>query len=103
MRPIGTHNYFVYITTNKEKTVLYTGVTNDLTRRMSEHKMDSEGEKKHFAGKYNAYFLVYWERHQNINHAIEREKQIKGWLRAKKEALILEFNPEWRFLNDELD
>jgi putative endonuclease len=103
MKPIGTHNYFVYITTNKEKTVLYTGVTNDLTRRISEHKKDAEGEKKHFAGKYNVYFLVYWERHQYILHAIEREKQIKGWLRAKKETLISEFNPEWRFLNDELD
>jgi putative endonuclease len=103
MKPIGTHNYFVYILTNWNKTVLYTGVTNDLARRISEHEHDAKTDKKHFTGKYNAYFLVYWERHQYILHAIEREKQIKGWIRKKKEALITEFNPEWQFLNDEID
>jgi putative endonuclease len=103
MKLIGTYNYFVYITTNRNKTVLYTGVTNDLTTRLHEHKQDSLSDKKHFTGKYNAYFLVYWERFQYIEHAIEREKEIKGWLRSKKEKLITEFNPEWRFLNDEID
>jgi putative endonuclease len=103
MKPIATHNYFVYITTNRNKTVLYTGVTNDLTNRLHEHQEDANGKKKHFTGKYNAYFLVYWERFQYIERAIEREKEIKGWLRSKKEKLISEFNPEWRFLNDEVD
>jgi putative endonuclease len=103
MKPIVTHNYFVYITTNRNKTVLYTGVTNDLTNRLHEHQEDANGREKHFTGKYNAYFLVYWERFQYIEHAIEREKEIKGWLRSKKEKLISEFNPEWRFLNDEVD
>lgn len=103
MKPIGTHNYFVYITTNINKTVLYTGVTNDLKIRLTEHQQDAETIKKHFTGKYNAYHLVYWERFQYIEHAIDREKQIKGWLRVKKDRLITEFNPTWDFLNDEID
>lgn len=103
MKPIGTHNYFVYITTNKLKTVLYTGVTNDLARRLYEHEQDATTGKKHFAGRYNVYYLLYWERFQYIAHAIEREKQIKGWVRKKKEALISAFNPDWRFLNEEIE
>lgn len=103
MNPIGTHNYFVYITTNKCKSVLYTGVTNDLRRRLYEHQQDALHKKQTFAGKYNAYHLIYWERHQYIEHAIEREKQIKGWVRKKKEKLISEFNHEWNFLNDQVD
>jgi len=83
------HNYFVYITTNKNKKVLYTGVTND--------------SKKHFAGKYNCFYLVYFEIFQFIEHAILREKEIKGWLRSKKDNLINNFNSEWKFLNDEID
>lgn len=102
MKPIGTHNYFVYITTNINKTTLYTGVTNDLVRRLYEHEQDAKTAKKHFAGKYNAYYLLYWERFQYIEHAIEREKQIKGWIRKKKEALISAFNPQWEFLNKQI-
>ena len=70
---------------------------------MSQHKADALGEKKTFAGKYNCYHLVYWERHQFVNDAIEREKEIKGWKRFKKIKLVEKFNPEWKFLNDELD
>lgn len=103
MKPLGTHNYFVYITTNKNKTVLYTGVTSHLKKRLYEHEQDAKTEKLHFTGKYNAYYLIYWERFQYIEHAINREKQIKGWLRVKKELLISEFNPDWNFLNDQLD
>lgn len=103
MKPIGSHNYFVYILTNSNKTVLYTGVTNDLQVRLQEHELDSKEKKLHFAGKYNCIYLVYWERHQWIQHAIEREKEIKGWLRSKKDVLISEFNPEWKFLNEEID
>ncbi|MFK7954022.1 MAG: GIY-YIG nuclease family protein [Ekhidna sp.] len=97
------HNYFVYITTNKSKKVLYTGVTNDLSIRMKQHYEDSVNEKKSFAGKYNCYHLIYWERHQYIQHAIEREKEIKGWKRFKKIDLINEFNPDWKFLNNYMD
>jgi putative endonuclease len=102
MKPIGCHNYFVYIITNYEKTVLYTGVTNDIERRLFEHKTDSESKKLTFAGKYNCTYLVFHEHHFSIEHAIEREKQIKGWTRKKKENLIISFNPEWRFLNNEI-
>ena len=96
------HNYFTYITTNKSKKVLYTGITNDLLARLNQHKADANSDKKTFAGKYNCFYLLYWERHQHVNHAIEREKEIKGWKRFKKENLINTFNPEWRFLNDEI-
>jgi len=102
MKPIGTHNYFVYILTTRNNTVLYTGVTNDLKRRLQEHIADSQSEKKTFAGKYNCTYLVYYERHQWIQHAIEREKEIKGWRREKKVALIKDMNPEWRVLNEDV-
>ena len=103
MRPYREHNYFVYILTNQTKKVLYTGVTNNLKRRLSEHQKESETTKKSFAGKYNCVYLVYFEHHQLILQAIDREKQIKGWLRSKKVALIEEFNPDWKFLNDSLE
>ncbi len=96
-------NYFIYILTNYKKTVLYTGVTNNIKRRLFEHKEDSLAKKKTFAGKYNCYYLVYYERYQFIDHAIKREKEIKGWVRSKKVKLINDFNPRWRFLNNEVD
>lgn len=102
MKPIGMHNYFVYITTNINGKVLYTGVTNDLRKRLYEHKEDALNEKKHFAGKYNAYYLIYWERFGNITDAINREKEIKGWTRKKKELVIKSMNPKFSFLNDEI-
>ena len=101
MKPIGTHNYFVYITTNFKMKVLYIGVTNDLARRLFEHKQDALGSQKTFAGKYKCFYLVYYERHEWIEHAIEREKELKGWLRHKKDNLITDFNPGWRFLNQD--
>jgi putative endonuclease len=95
-----SHNHFVYILTNYNKSVLYTGVTNDLKRRLFEHK---EGTNpKSFTSKYKCYYLLYWERFQFIEHAIEREKEIKGWKRFKKENLIKELNPNLNFLNDEI-
>lgn len=96
------HNYFVYIVTNFNKTVLYIGVTNDLHTRLYEHREDAFSFKRHFTGKYNVCFLIYWERYDNIEFAIEREKQLKRWKRSKKEKLINDFNPNWRFLNDEI-
>ena len=87
--------YYVYILTNKSKT-LYTGVTNNLTRRMYEHKNKLvEG----FTKKYNLTKLVYYELFNNINDAIRREKQIKGLLRKKKIALIEMINPKWEDLS----
>ena len=103
MKPIGTHNYFTYITTNKYKTVLYTGVTNNLPYRLWQHEEDAKSMKKTFAGKYNCYNLVYYEHFDYINDAIDREKEIKGWTRVKKEVLINSINAKWRFLNDDVE
>jgi len=96
------YNFYVYITTNPTKTALYIGVTNDLSRRISEHT-ENKGNKNTHAGKYYGYNLVYYEHFTHINHAIEREKEIKKWRREKKELLIASSNSEWRFLNDEIN
>jgi putative endonuclease len=103
MKSYKEHNYFVYILTNIARTVLYVGVTNNLKRRLSEHKKESVTARKSFAGRYNCIYLVYFEHHGYFLNAIDREKQIKGWLRSKKITLIDEFNPEWKFLNDSLE
>ena len=84
--------YYVYIITNKNKTVLYVGVTNDIKRRIYEHKNKLVDG---FSKKYNLDTLVYYEYTSDITSAIEREKQIKGWIRAKKEKLITDFNENW--------
>jgi len=88
--------YFVYIMTNEGNRVLYTGVTNDLPRRVYEHKNKLV---KGFTKKYNVIKLVFYEVCDDIESAILREKQIKGWLRLKKIALIESMNPEWRDLS----
>jgi putative endonuclease len=94
------HNYFIYFLTNKAKTVLYIGVTNDLSIRLQQH---IEGYNKFsFTNKYSCHFLLYFEHYQYIEDAIAREKELKGWSRAKKEALIATENKDWRFLNDEV-
>ena len=93
--------YYVYILTNKAKTVLYTGMTNNLEQRIIEHYIDRT-DKKNFTGKYNCHFLIFYESHKYVNDAIAREKEIKGWIRKKKENLIAGFNPKWKFLNEEL-
>ena len=87
---------FIYILTNKNKTVLYVGVTSDLQRRLSEHK---EGIGSKFTKQYNIHYLVYYEVFDDISNAIEREKQIKRWSRIKKERLIERVNPAWNFLD----
>ena len=91
------HNYFVYIVTNQHKTVLYIGVTNDLPRRITEHY---NGKISGFTQKYKCKHLVYYERFNDINQAISREKQLKNWRREKKIDLISKLNPEWKFLNE---
>jgi len=87
--------YYVYIMTNKSRT-LYTGVTNNLERRVHEHKQKLIPG---FTIKYNISRLVFFESTQDIRAAIEREKQIKGWLRSKKIALIESVNPQWEDLS----
>ena len=89
-------DYYVYIITNRSKT-LYTGITNNLARRIYEHKHKLiDG----FTKKYNIDKLVYMELFTNPDDAIRREKQIKGWLRRKKVELIESVNPDWRDLSD---
>lgn len=103
MKPLGTHNYFVYLLTNKNRTVLYIGVTNDLKERLYYHRNPvSVPGKIPFTTKYNCYFLVYYERFEDVQAAIDREKQIKNWNREKKDKLITNFNPDWKFLNDDI-
>lgn len=86
---------YVYILTNFNTRVLYTGVTSNLVKRMYEHRNKLVSG---FTEKYRVSKLVYYEVFEDIVTAITREKQIKGWLRSKKIQLIKEFNPEWKDL-----
>jgi putative endonuclease len=95
------YNFYIYITTNPDKTVLYVGVTNDICSRLYQHK-ENKGTNKSFTGKYYCYNLLYYEHFTHIDEAIAREKEIKKWRREKKVALIESVNPEWHFLNDEV-
>ncbi len=91
----------VYILTNKNNNVLYTGVTSDLKKRIYEHK--NKIYSTSFTKKYNINKLVYYEGFHNIEEAIAREKQIKGGSRDKKIKLIEDLNPDWNDLYDTLD
>jgi putative endonuclease len=102
VKQFGIHNYFVYILTNQGRNVLYIGVTNDIRARLQQHIDDAETERKHFSGQYNCVNLIYYERFDDINVAIRREKEIKAWRREKKERLINSVNPSWRFMNGDL-
>ena len=93
--------YFVYIVTNPGLTTLYTGVTNNLIARLSEH-WENRGTRGTFAGKYYCYNLIYFEEHDSIIAAIAREKEIKNWNRSKKEDLIRSKNPDWISLNEKV-
>jgi putative endonuclease len=89
------HNYYIYIISNKYNNVLYIGMTNNLLRRIYEHKNKMiDG----FSKKYNLNKLVYYEYVSSIEAAISREKEIKKWRREKKNRLIEEMNPEWKDL-----
>ena len=88
-----TGYYYVYILTNKHNKVLYIGVTNDIVRRVYEHKNKLiDG----FTKKYNVNKLIYVEMTTDVSAALSREKELKGWTRAKKIALIETQNPEWK-------
>ncbi len=89
------NGYYVYIMTNSTRR-LYTGVANDLYRRVFEHKNKLITG---FTNKYNLTWLVYYEVTNDVSAAISREKQIKGWLRSKKMALVTSMNPEWKDLS----
>ena len=89
----------VYILTNKSNTVLYTGVTRNLQRRIAEHRLHlNQG----FTKKYNTDKLVYYELFDRLDDAIHREKQLKKWHRDWKEKIISDFNPEWRDLTEDI-
>ncbi len=96
---MSTGPCFVYITTNLHNTVLYTGQTHDLLKRIWEHR---EGVADGFTKRYKASKLVYYEVAEAHDGALYRERQIKGYSREKKIELINTFNPEWRDLYDEL-
>lgn len=91
-----TFMYYVYITTNPNTTTLYIGVTNDIKRRMSEHK-EQRGIWKHFAGRYYCYNHIYFEPYETANEAINREKELKDLTREKKFDLIKLKNPDLSF------
>jgi len=91
--------YCIYMLTNKWQNVLYIGVTNNLISRIYEHKNKM---MKGFTEKFNVDHLVYYEAYSGIEYAIAREKQLKGWSRKKKNALICKQNPEWKDLYDGL-
>ena len=91
--------YYVYILTNKSNSVLYTGVTNNLIRRVYEHQNHLV---KGFTDKYNVTKLVYFEQTENVESAILREKQIKAGSRKKKTILINSFNPNWEDLYNQI-
>ena len=94
--------YFVYIVANEYRTTIYIGVTNNIQRRIGQHYFDSQNARKSFAGKYNCYYLVYYEGFEYINAAVRREKEIKKWRREKKNELITSFNPKWETLNNDV-
>ena len=87
------YKYYVYIMASRRNGTLYTGVTNDIARRVFEHKTNAN--KKSFTARYKVHTLVYIEIYEDVNIAITREKQIKGWLRQRKIELIESVNPEW--------
>ena len=84
------YKYWVYIVGNRGATTIYIGVTNDIKRRISEHKL---GEVPGFTKRYKCDILLYFEEYNNIKSAISREKELKGWRRERKEQLIATLNP----------
>ena len=95
---VNIHEYWVYILSNNSRSVLYIGITNDLYRRFLEHK---KGIIEGFTKKYRCHILLYYESFTDIEKAIAREKELKGWSREKKEDLIQSINPKyWNLAHD---
>jgi putative endonuclease len=90
------HRDFVYMLNSRSRRVLYTGITNALTARVLEHRRAEDS--KSFTAQYRAFRLVYYEEFGDVRAAIAREKQIKGWTRARKNALVTSVNPQWHDL-----
>ena len=90
--------YYVYILTNKNNRVMYIGVTNDLERRLYEHKQELVDG---FTKRYHVHKLVYYEQSSDVRSAIQREKELKGWPRRKKNALVETMNPDWHDLSQD--
>ncbi|HOZ76169.1 MAG TPA: GIY-YIG nuclease family protein [Flavobacterium sp.] len=99
----GYHTYYVYIITNKYRSTYYVGMTNNLPLRLAQHQENIKNGVKTFAAKYNVEFLVYYEKFTWVAQAIAREKEIKGWRRDKKLALIRSFNDNFEFLNSRFE
>ena len=97
---VNIHQYWVYIMSNKSRTVLYIGITNDLYRRYLEHKQEII---KGFTQKYKCNDLLYYEDFADVDEAIAREKEIKAWRREKKDMLIAASNPSKKDLAEELE
>lgn len=92
--------YYVYILANATDVAIYVGVTNDLVRRVYEHRHDLSPDS--FTAKYAIHKLVYYEQTSDVRAALEREKQLKGWVRKKKNQLISAMNPQWKDLYPDL-
>jgi putative endonuclease len=92
------HDYWVYILTNKHRTSLYIGVTNDMVRRLFQHR---NGAVEGFTNRYQINRLVWLEHFRNVNDAIACEKKLKGWRRSRKITLIEQTNPRWLDLSDD--
>ena len=92
------HDYRVYILTNKHRTSLYIGITNDMVRRLFQHR---NGAVEGFTNGYHLNRLVWLEHFRNVNDAIECEKKLKGWRRSRKTTLIEQTNPRWLDLSDD--
>ena len=91
------HDYFVYILTDKARSTLYIGITNNLATRLWQHR---NPEKASFTQRYHCILLIYCEHYSDVNPAIAREKQLRGWRRSKKIALIEAKKPRWEDLSD---
>lgn len=97
---MGGKKFYVYIMANSHRNVLYVGVTNNLKRRLHEHR---NGRNNGFTKKYNIHYLMHFETFPRIMPAIKREKQIKKWYRHQKDALIEKNNPGWKDLSDSVN
>ena len=93
-------NYYVYILASATNYTVYIGVTSDLIRRVYEHREHLDPDS--FTSKYGVHKLVYFEQTNEVKSALEREKQLKGWRRSKKNALIEKMNPQWKDLYPDL-
>ena len=96
----GSHTYYVYIITNTYRSTYYIGITNNLGKRLQQHKENIANGNKTFAAKYNLQHLVFYQRFSWVQNAIAREKELKGWRREKKLDLIRAFNADFEFLED---